>query len=335
MPTFEEMIQSIHGGNKVTNIVNDDDFNIVINPNTRALEAESGFNNVIGVTNDYNAEEIIFKCPKTIEGHSVFDCSNKTVKWQNQTSKMGGSQALIVTANPQDENTFLMKWTIPPAALTQAGQLHIAISFCDKHDGITVYKWNSQIYTQLNIIQGMDSVTSSHLLNKTLTVDVYTRECYLPNEFNTVIGYTGDSGLNTLTFRINRYYQNIDLTKGTIKMYWTNANNETGEFLVTEYNNIESLSGEEVDDMIEFDWKISNQLLNYAGNISFYFSIIADGSEGQISWNSKVCSTLTVEEGARTTEITINKVDYSAPVVDRDVLAALLKTYYDYEWEER
>ena len=74
MPTFEEMIQSIHGGNKVTNIVNDDDFNIVINPNTRALEAEGGFNNIIGVTNDYNAEEIIFKCPKIIEGHSVFDC---------------------------------------------------------------------------------------------------------------------------------------------------------------------------------------------------------------------------------------------------------------------
>ena len=332
MPTFDELIQSIHGGNKVTNVVNDDDFNIVINPNTRALEAESGFNNVIGVTNDYNAEEIIFKCPKIIEGHSVFDCSNKTVKWQNQTSKMGGSQALIITANPKDESTFLMKWTIPPAALTQAGQLHIAISFCDKHDSVTVYKWNSQIYTQLNIIQGMDSVTSSHLLNKTLTVDVYTREFYLPNEFNTVIGYTGDSGLNTLTFRINRYYQNIDLTNGTIKMYWTNAKDETGEFLVTEYNNIESLSGEEVDDMIEFDWKISNQLLNYAGKIQLYLSIIAEHSGERISWNSKIFNELEVKEGSRTPEITIDTVDYSLPIVDRNILATLLKTHYNYEW---
>lgn len=334
MPTFDELIQNIHGGNGVKQIVRDDDFNISINPNNRILEAQSGFNNIIGVTSDYNAEEIIFKSPKVIEGHSVFDCSNKTIKWENQASGMKGSEALVVAADTADDTSFLLKWIIPPSALTQAGQLHIAISFCDKEDEVILYKWNSQIYTQLTIVQGMDSIASAHSLSKPLTIDVYTREIYIPNGFDTIIGYTGDSGLNTITFRINRYYQNIDLSKGTIKLHWINANNDIGEYPITEFVHIESLSSNEIDDVLEFHWKISNQLLYKAGNIQIFCSITVEQEQGLISWASKALSTLKVAEGTRTSEITIDTVDYSLPVVDRDVLAALLKNYYDYEIKE-
>ena len=158
MPTFEELIQSIHGGNGNVPSIRDEEPAIKIDGYKRTLTPEADFNTQIGVTNDYNTNVITFRCIKTVDGHELFACKKKVIKWHNMSSNVMGSDEL---KNPTETETdFTVTWQVPPEATTKAGTLRIAICFCDiDENNNIIYKWNSLIYNGLQVGQGMDEIS--------------------------------------------------------------------------------------------------------------------------------------------------------------------------------
>jgi hypothetical protein len=209
---FDELIQGIHHGD---NVVSDSEPAIIIDGYKRTLTPETGFNTQIGVTNDYNTNEITFKCDKIVDGHDLSACKNKAIKWHNPVSNMMGSDALEMIES--DETTFTMTWHVPPEATTKAGTLRIAICFCDiDGNGKIVYKWNSLVYSGLQVAQGMDNIAIAGVpLSSIIDVNVYNRSITLPAEFNTTIGIQGAYGTAKLIFRINRFFNDWDFAEET------------------------------------------------------------------------------------------------------------------------
>lgn len=323
------------------NKISDNDPKIIIDAETRMLKPEEGFNNIIGVEEDYDSEEITFKCPKTLEGYNATEAAYKIIKWHNLASGVMGSQDLI-SEDIENEDFFLLKWIIPKEVYTKAGKLKIAIAFYDTKNNenaeeVIGYKWNSRVYAELEVADGIktENLAQQSSVNQIITINTYNRQFSTTEDFNNIIGYSGDSGLSEVTFRINRYHNNIDLAAGEMTIYWTNANQESGQTTIEDFKTIDSLSGILEDGYLEFKWSIGNQIINYVGVISLFISILIPQDEtNYICWNSSILDILQVSQGPRTPAIIFDTVDYSIPVVGREALYQLLNKYYNYVVEE-
>lgn len=291
---FDELIQGIHHGDKV---VSDSEPAIIIDGYKRTLTPETGFNTQIGVTNDYNTNEITFKCDKIVDGHDLSACKNKAIKWHNPVSNMMGSDALEMTES--DETTFTMTWHVPPEATTKAGTLRIAICFCDIDDNNKIiYKWNSLVYSGLQVAQGMDNIAIVGVpLSSIIDVNVYNRTITLPADFNTTIGMQYAYGTAKLTFRVNRFFNDWDFTEEDTEgqvLYIVGGDQKFTK--LSDYRIIESLSGNIKDDWIEFDWKVPKEIFDYSGNFSMAIGFVS--VERRKAWRSKELTTLNIEPSA-------------------------------------
>jgi hypothetical protein len=156
---FDELLTSIHNGNGQKPIVSDVEESIMIDAEKRIFIIPQGINTKIGITNDYNSNELTFKCPTKIEEHDITKCSHAVIKWYNMTSLMLGSTELLrsnTIETIENREYITMKWIVPPEALTKAGSLQVALCFCDivkdeADNDIIVYKWNSEICTVFSV----------------------------------------------------------------------------------------------------------------------------------------------------------------------------------------
>ena len=287
---FDELIAGIHHSG---NIISDNEPAIIIDGYKRTLTPEAGFNTQIAVTNDYNTNEITFKCDKIVDGHDLSACNNKAIKWHNPTSNMMGSDKLEIVNS--DDSTFTLTWHVPPEATTRAGTLRIAICFCDvdNNDKI-IYKWNSLVYNGLQVAQGMDNIAITGVpLSNIIDVNVYDRTITLPADYNTTIGIQGAPGATVLTFRCNRYLNDWDfLEDGTIGYILYSINKEQKKSEIKTIRTIESLSGNTTDDFIEFDWKVPDDIFNQSGGLIIAISFVSIEKK---FWRTKELSTLSIE----------------------------------------
>ena len=293
---FDELIAGIHHNG---NVISDGEPVIIIDGYKRTLTPEDGFNTQIGVTNDYNTNEITFKCNKVVEGHDLSACNNKVIKWHNTASNIMGSDKLILKTPIEGEETFAMTWHVPPEAMTKAGTLKIAICFCDlNNEEKIVYKWNSLEYSGLQIAQGMDNISITGIpLSDIISVDVYTRQLSLPSGFNTVIGIQGAPGATYLTFRLNRFFNNWDFTHEDTQiavLYMMNDNEARSSSIdKATLKLIEGLSGNEKDDLIQFDWKLPGSIFKNSGEIILSLAVV-DINNSKI-WRAKELGSLSIE----------------------------------------
>lgn len=128
-------------------------------------------------------------------------------------------------------------------------------------------------------------------LNKTYTVlpldeDVFeinanTREITVPESFaKNGISVQGDEVSEIVYFKINRYFDSIDLNTRDIYIQWTNANGQDG----VSVPNVIDIESE--PNYIIFGWPLSSAITNVAGTISFsvrFYSI--DDTTGKISYS--------------------------------------------------
>lgn len=295
---FDELIAGIHhSGNVISDPI--DGPAIIIDGNKRTLTPEDGFNTQIGVTNDYNTNEITFKCNKVVEGHDLSACNNKVIKWHNTASNIMSSDKLVLKTPIEGEETFAMTWHVPPEAMTKAGTLKIAICFCDLNNEEKIeYKWNSLEYSGLQIAQGMDNISITGIpLSDIISVDVYTRQLSLPSGFNTVIGIQGAPGATYLTFRLNRFFNNWDFTHEDTQiavLYMMNDNEARSSSIdKATLKLIEGLSGNEKDDLIQFDWRLPGSIFQNSGEIILSLAVV-DINNLKI-WRAKELGSLSIE----------------------------------------
>lgn len=331
---FEELLKQIHDGNGTESaVLSDDEEAIQLDGITRAFIIPENYNTQIGTTNDYNSNEITLTCPKFIDKHDITKCSYQVLKWFNVASQERGASPLIITKETDDYVHFTC--IIPPEAMTRAGQLQIAVCFMDEAEDEIVYKWNSTICQALFIAQGLDQVAIKGTpLSRIVTVDMYNRTLILPAEFNTTIAYVGDVGTSKITFRVDRFHNNVDFKNAQLDIRWLDAEGKQQKSRVGVGKINPSLDGNELDDWIEYDWIVPNGLTQTEGPIELVLSLRLGDGEGMIIWNSAPFREFLIGAGFIYDDIVPTASDYVLTIVPEDKLMDLLKTELEYVEEE-
>lgn len=139
----------------------DTDAHFVIDPKTRAIKNESGKTTII--QHDHNSERFSFEVPKAIDSHDMTLCNVVQVHYINIDSSTKAHNIGIYEVNdmqvsPDDENTVVLTWLISNNATQYAGALNFIIKFkCIADDGSVDYVWNSGIFKDITISNGMDN----------------------------------------------------------------------------------------------------------------------------------------------------------------------------------
>jgi hypothetical protein len=140
MANFDEILRNLHDSATLT----DTDGIITITP-SRQFQVPADYNLTIGYAGDVNSQIITFKLPQSHEGHSLFNCINKKIKWKNLTSGTEGFSTLINSKAADDGWTC--QWEVPPEVMTQAGNLEVAIVLYDlAANGRIAFAWNTPSY---------------------------------------------------------------------------------------------------------------------------------------------------------------------------------------------
>lgn len=90
-----------------------------------------------------------------------------------------------------------------------------------------------------------------------------------------VLGVEGDKDVNTVKFKMVRYYKGIDLSKFEIRINFANANGDLS------YYTVKNLTV--TDDTLTFEWLVGYLVTKYKGTVRFAVRmIITDSSTGEV-----------------------------------------------------
>mgnify|MGYP000547537889 FL=1 len=90
-----------------------------------------------------------------------------------------------------------------------------------------------------------------------------------------VLGVEGDKDVNTVKFKMVRYYKGIDLSKFEIRINFANANGDLS------YYTVKNLTV--TDDTLTFEWLVGYLVTKYKGTVRFVVRmIITDSSTGEV-----------------------------------------------------
>lgn len=297
MTDYTRIIEDVTIGNHVIPGLIDDDTHLILDVKTRQLTLGPEFNSLIGTTDDLNTNIITFKVPNITEGHDLTQCQHKVIKWHNLASSDKSTSELLSDAgeNPDNEYQYL-QWVVPAAALTTAGTIKISLCFYDEDEnGNTIYRWNSLPFSGLRVEQGMDEIgTETVSVDEIIMVDLRSRQIRVPSALNREVGKVGETSLTTLRFRCDRYYQKTDFNGANILVCYRTKNATSIATSMLDSRVLPSNHGEA--DLIEFDWKIPQFILQEEGNFEFsicLLKIYEDGKTYSI-WYSNPCTEFSI-----------------------------------------
>ena len=104
----------------------------------------------------------------------------------------------------------------------------------------------------------------SHPANEDIwDIDSNTRRVYIPPQFRGIAGVEGDHYAEILTFRIDRYFDGVDLSEKTCIVQFLNPGGKGGTYQIQKFDTT-SEPGK-----ILFQWAIDNVATQYAGDVQF------------------------------------------------------------------
>lgn len=109
--------------------------------------------------------------------------------------------------------------------------------------------------------------------NTIYKIDLKNRKILMPLS-EMIIGVEGDKDVHTISFKVERTYENIDLADFAVSIKYENGNGKTGEYYAT--NVIFQ------DDDMYFDWLIEAPICYKAGFINFSVVFTKTTVEGEI-----------------------------------------------------
>ena len=214
MANFTDALSNLHStyGNSKKTLLSDSDSGKVIKiTDKRTFDVESGYNTILGYAGDINSQIVTFTLPRSHEGHDLSQCSNKELLWKNKSSGAEGTSTLEWTTPSNSDTTFTAKWEVPPAAMTQAGVLEIAITIYDIHNNEIAFSWNTAPYSGFSIGASFSEVgtslgTSEKLpaKNEILAINAEDRTIVAPAGYDPLIANFGDKGTSKVYFSIDK-----------------------------------------------------------------------------------------------------------------------------------
>ena len=120
-------------------------------------------------------------------------------------------------------------------------------------------------------IEVMEDLASINLF----TVDLDAREIIAPPDYLGFVGVAGEHESETITFKVDRYYENIDLANMTIVVEYINADGEgrVVPILTRDFQTFEN--------QIMFDWILDSEITKKAGKVQFdiRFYMVGDAED--------------------------------------------------------
>ena len=281
---------------------------------TRKIVVPNGYN-VIGTQGDHKSEKLTFKCPATIDGHDIENCSSHYVSWTNAGGDTGRADLVEIEAV---EDGLLMRWDIEEDVTSVAGAISFAIWFEDRDEnGLCLYRWQTTSCKELQVLAS-EFATKIH------------REFDSQNHF--IIDPIAKTIVNTLsakpsltqydhnssrfTFEIPRHVEEQDLSEcNRVEIHFDNkgAGGQHSDVYL-----VDDLKVDPTDNkVVIFTWLVSENATNYDGTLTFSVHFIkTETDELVFSWNTPKYESIAI----------LPTHENTASVVDNptDLLASLL-----------
>lgn len=122
-----------------------------------------------------------------------------------------------------------------------------------------------EYWEQLKNIQNNQAIQLARIgVNQPfIDIDLNSRQIILPPEYADFLSVETDHRAETIYFRVNRFFDDVDLTKTTIIIEYVNAQGDSRIYPVVLQDR------ETYSDKIIFGWCIGNDATRYAGTIQF------------------------------------------------------------------
>ena len=306
MASFDTILTELHGI-RVSTVDEEASKIITITPQ-RTFNVPQDYNTILGYAGDVNSQIITFTLPEKHEGHTLYKCKHRKIKWKNTSSGAEGISNLIEGVINSPEANWTALWEVPPAAMTHAGTLEIAISIYDNSDSTVAFSWNTAVYKGFSIGETFSEVGTlldKDVLpakNEILIIDIDTRQILRPNGYNTVVCNFGEIGVSNLYFQINKYVHNIDLLGEDTKIYVSFSFQEesVADYRI-EKNNIKPLfysAEDKSNEKVLIKWPIPEEITNnefyYTGNFTIAIKIIQGTNETEKRWITSTFNQLSI-----------------------------------------
>ena len=138
--------------------VRDTNAHFIIDQFTRQVKNDSANKTTI-VQYDHNSERLTFEMPLYIDGHAMTLCNLIELHFIN-ISANGDTQhpgTYEVTDIKAEGDKAIFTWLISQEATQLVGSLNFLIVFKCVEDGVTVYRWSTEIFKNLSVSSGMDN----------------------------------------------------------------------------------------------------------------------------------------------------------------------------------
>lgn len=138
--------------------VRDTGAHFTINQFTRQIKNDSAEKTTI-VQYDHNSERLTFELPLYVDGHAMTLCDLIEIHFIN-ISTDGNSQTpgvYEVTDIKAEGEKAIFTWLISQEATQLSGSLNFFIVFKCTENGVTVYRWGTEIYKNLAISDAMNN----------------------------------------------------------------------------------------------------------------------------------------------------------------------------------
>jgi hypothetical protein len=129
--------------------------------------------------------------------------------------------------------------------------------------------------------------------DEAITINTDTKDFSFGKNFNNVIGVVGDHNSEIVSFKIDRFIENHDISQCmSHRIFWKNTD--------TNKSDKDDLSIKVLDDnIVLLSWLISDKVTESAGNLEFAVHISDYDSNGQLCyrWKTKPGNGLRIENG--------------------------------------
>lgn len=139
----------------------DSDILFRVDPFTRDIISEEAQKDVL-MQGDHNSERFTFEIPRYIEGHDMWYCDLLQVAFLNieagrNPKHISGVYTVEDVRLNEKGDTILGSWLISGNATKYIGKLHFMLVFKCLTDVKLDYRWNSNIYREISVLESLNS----------------------------------------------------------------------------------------------------------------------------------------------------------------------------------
>lgn len=128
-------------------------------------------------------------------------------------------------------------------------------------------------------------------------IDSNSRRVYIPPQFRWIVGVQGDHYSEILTFRIDRYFDGVDLSTKTCIVQFLNAGGKAGTY------QIQRMDTETEPGKIIFQWAVDNVATQFSGDLRFIIRFYSTNGKGLYDFTfNTVPKIVNVHEGLDVTD---------------------------------